>query len=116
MFPILKYDARAALIFFFAVVVITNAKKRKQLKTLEGITSFPLQEVVRGKNIPVACYRFQLQKYLLVHTLVQEQLPHLVDHILNHRLIQFRLKKEEENIVHSCTHFVTLLGRAVVAY
>lgn len=63
----------------------------KQLKTLEGIMSFPLQEVVRGKNIPEASYRFQLQKYLLVHTLIQEQLPHLVDHILDHRLVQFRL-------------------------
>ncbi len=33
------------------------------------------------------CYRFQLQKHLLIHSLVQEQLSNLVDHILNHRLI-----------------------------
>lgn len=37
------------------------------------------------------CYRFQLQKHLLVHPLIQEQLSHLIDHILNHRLVQFRL-------------------------
>lgn len=87
-----------------------------QLKTLEGIMLFPLQEVVRGKNSPAVCYRFQLQKNLLVHTLVQKQLSHLVDHVLNHRLIQFRLwgtNERKEKTEH--THFTTLFGRVVMA-
>lgn len=32
-------------------------------------------------------YRFQLQKNLLIYSLVQEQLSHLIDHIVNHILV-----------------------------
>lgn len=32
-------------------------------------------------------YRFQLQENLLIYSLVQEQLSHLIDHIVNHILV-----------------------------
>lgn len=32
-------------------------------------------------------YRFQLQQHLFIHSLIQEQLSYVVDHILNHRFI-----------------------------
>lgn len=46
-----------------------------------------LQEKHNSGNV----YRFQLQQNLLVHSLIQEQLPHFVDHVIDHRLVQFRL-------------------------
>lgn len=43
--------------------------------------------ISRGINIVKGGYRFEFQKNLLIYPLIQEQLPHLVDHILNHRLV-----------------------------
>lgn len=75
--------------------VRTGEKKKKQgdgahFPTLLHNWYFPVLAASRNNTAEVS-YRFQLQKYLLIHSLVQEQLPHIIDHILNHRLVQFRL-------------------------
>lgn len=56
---------------------------------------FPPTVSVYRKNNSGNVYRFQLQQNLLVHPLIQEQLPHFVDHIIDHRLVQFRLRRDE---------------------
>lgn len=40
-----------------------------------------------GKKTAWANYRLQLQKNLLIHSLIQEQLSHLVDNVIDHRLV-----------------------------
>lgn len=56
-------------------------------------------------------YCFQLHEDLLIHSLIQEQFPHLVDHILNHSLIQFRLQGSSYRRKHLCYKTATCYGR-----